>query len=500
MSAITDFFVLDMDAPPRSPRVLKCDSGVEIEAPGYERDQEDAEVGKEAREGVELEEVEVEEEEEMEAVEEEEELEEEELLVVVAPNGEVEGEERRGELAERREAEECLPVGAEEERAGEGEREREGEGQIESDLDEHWSRVLLVSQHSPALALFLCEISTCPVQTAVDSVFTRGAVTEGCMSGLVAAGFEPSIAAVGALLSETGELARVGDELRACLGEEMVGEAVEAALVPLFRDGRAAALRKADALIETLKVPESRVARALFASPADLTPGAPLVLLTRAAHSQRCLGGGASALWQFVLARYGPDHAFTAACLHDLVVSGCGGTDADDDTEARDVIDALIEAGAAFDPATVGPVARSVIETRTAPARQIEWLARIERGLLRSRHHALAPDESGRCWSRTRWVAALRRHVLSHPAFAAAAAAPTPGAPGATSVLSVLLRSIALAPQMAHPAWAVLRRFCGAVAALVDLLESRGDDDGPQRENTRRPFQEWIEEIDRGRG
>ncbi|KAJ3121861.1 hypothetical protein HK098_003314 [Nowakowskiella sp. JEL0407] len=104
------------------------------------------------------------------------------------------------------------------------------------------------------------------------------------------------------------------------------------------------------------------------------------------------------------------------------------------DSISRDSLEALLEAGVPLEPPTFGPLSRAILGTRKVHARQLDFLARVERGLLgldqlskpaQTNSGSMSPSTSlsqldfdadtsvdKRRWSKVRWVAAFRRNVL----------------------------------------------------------------------------------------
>ncbi|KAJ1559509.1 hypothetical protein HK405_010349 [Cladochytrium tenue] len=92
--------------------------------------------------------------------------------------------------------------------------------------------------------------------------------------------------------------------------------------------------------------------------------------------------------------------------------------DRDRDAAARDSLEAILDgAGVPIDPGMLAPVAKSVLVSRTVRPRLLDFMSRIESGLLLASFGPSATDADRLRWSRVRWVAALRRHVLDSRAF-----------------------------------------------------------------------------------
>ncbi|KAJ1559568.1 hypothetical protein HK405_010137, partial [Cladochytrium tenue] len=260
------------------------------------------------------------------------------------------------------------------------------------------------------------------------------------------------------------------DLLRSCVpgGDAVLKGHARAALAVLFRDGRRDAVRAVDNLLMEFELGEDDVGMAFLADgmvtdvdpdlqnrrveePAGLddcipfsfsslrqAPGAPSVFTSTSAGATpsspfapnttsslksplpfmtalgQVQGGMTDMLWQLILARYGVNHPFAAACVVDVIIggtlknpiavpaqqdSGGGGTrrglrsrysvmmlnpaaasgggrpsgvwidedhdDRDRDTAARDTIEALLEgAGVPIDPGMLAPISKAVLVLR----------------------------------------------------------------------------------------------------------------------------------------
>ncbi|KAJ3105945.1 hypothetical protein HDU97_007291 [Phlyctochytrium planicorne] len=90
-----------------------------------------------------------------------------------------------------------------------------------------------------------------------------------------------------------------------------------------------------------------------------------------------------------------------------------GEDDRDLDAATRDSIEAMVEgAGVLIEPSLFGPISRSVLVSKKSRARVVDFMSRVEKGLL---YASLDPNASAfdrQRWSKVRWVAAIRRHVL----------------------------------------------------------------------------------------
>ncbi|KAI9364003.1 hypothetical protein DFJ73DRAFT_939398 [Zopfochytrium polystomum] len=92
--------------------------------------------------------------------------------------------------------------------------------------------------------------------------------------------------------------------------------------------------------------------------------------------------------------------------------------DRDRDTAARDSLEALLEgAGVPVDPGMMAPISKAVLALRMVRPRVLDFMARIERALLRASFDPYATEADRLRWSRVRWVASLRRHVLDHRSY-----------------------------------------------------------------------------------
>ncbi|KAJ3041448.1 hypothetical protein HK097_002271, partial [Rhizophlyctis rosea] len=219
------------------------------------------------------------------------------------------------------------------------------------------------------------------------------------------------------------------------------------------------------------------------------------------------------------------------------------GGDEDGDGPARDSLEALVEAGVNLEPSTFGPVSRVVIETKKVAPRHLDWLARIEKGLLETAMNPSPPDVERRKWSRVRWVAAFQRYVLNDVEFKELAPLdvdPTARLPGNGGFafgngIGNVSPSLATPPPSPRPAitksffstitetigfvdpitsaHADLRRFHSCVAQLVAILETPRPSSTPrgmmpsasaqqavsvleQAVKEGGPFTKWLREID----
>ncbi|KAH6564541.1 hypothetical protein BASA61_008833 [Batrachochytrium salamandrivorans] len=221
---------------------------------------------------------------------------------------------------------------------------------------------------------------------------------------------------------------------------------MEDAFYELFRNNRRTSVRTADYLITEFKVPELSVARALLAQPYNIREMRlkRLDQLPMATTFGVTFGGMSDAIWPILATRYGLDHVFLEACVIDLLVGGTvdviapnsdaqpsaskSGTssspepserstkasveslrqrpnstvspnrmlfqwllrqappDLDETTEmaTRDSLHAVFDLGIPIRPsATFPPVAHMVYTCRKAAPRFLQYMAHVERGLLR---------------------------------------------------------------------------------------------------------------------
>ncbi|KAJ3045228.1 hypothetical protein HDV00_011100 [Rhizophlyctis rosea] len=467
--------------------------------------------------------------------------------------------------------------------------------------DDHWEKLLRLVRVEPKLARHLMNHAGCDKRYANDKLVARAiqdpkTTVEWC-KWMVEQGFEVSSGAVVEVLaspdvhiySASGKPAL--DLLKQLIPAGDLKEYAEFALIPLLRDAQRSSLRAADFLIDEFDLSEEAVGRALFVNPYDVTcvrtrSGlGPAVVTTFG----KAYGGMRDGLWQLMLGRYGVDHSFAAACLNDLVVGGAvpppvthrlgarysvsssateesvatssvngmsfrgwggggggggGGPpgspvepDDDADQPARDSLEAMVEAGVTLEPSTFGPVSRVVLETKRVAPRHLDWLARIEKGLLETAASTNVPDSERRKWSRVRWVAAFQRHVLNDPEFKELAPLyvdPTTKLPGNGHVTNGTVSASLTPPQSPRTptrsffstftetigfvtdAHADMRRFHSCVAQLVVLLETPRANSIPRlgmlggkvdsgKEATAvleaavregGPFAKWLREID----
>ncbi|KAJ1562788.1 hypothetical protein HK096_003191 [Nowakowskiella sp. JEL0078] len=442
---------------------------------------------------------------------------------------------------------------------------------------DHWGRIVALLSVDAELAVFLGRNSGVDWKTVNEAVVCRllrdSATTIESFKAVLALGwFSVTKESIVEILvskdfplstnakSEGGAIPAL-DILRATNDTGFIIDAVETALSKLFREGVPRSLREADFLMTEFATSEDVVANALLVSPYSVKckrKSSPYrvptmtvfseamadaaVVYNRANGSENdessdtnyfgvftskdrddlMYGGGIrDCLWQLVIGRYGADHPFVQACLHDLLVGGVvplanirrstlinfsieervkspnlrlstiSGTsfsssrsgsnvypsvtqgratpppprtnsssvifahqthqgsnplmtdhivslvEEDDEDEdlrdmlSRDSLEALLEAGVPFEPVMFGPLSRSIFGTRHVHARHLDFLARIERGLLgldklgkepseptspvlsRSQHMFDAGSSiDKKRWSKVRWVAVFRRMVL----------------------------------------------------------------------------------------
>ncbi|KAJ3328158.1 hypothetical protein HDU76_010489 [Blyttiomyces sp. JEL0837] len=258
------------------------------------------------------------------------------------------------------------------------------------------------------------------------------------------------------------------DLLRSHVEENVLQKYAESALGVLFRDGKRDSLRAVDTLMLEFELSEESVANAFLARNVDdglegngnaengAAKKSDLPFMTALGQVQ---GGMTDMMWQLILSRYGMKHPFAAACVVDLVIGGTlknplprrsrfsvlmqasddsngnnGGDssnmsrlssedphhdedhdDRDRDTAARDSLEAIIEgAGVPIDPGMLGPISKGVLILQSCRPRMLDFMVRVERGLLYATFHPEATEHDRRKWSKVRWVAAFRRHVLDN--------------------------------------------------------------------------------------
>ncbi|KAJ3224254.1 hypothetical protein HK099_008710 [Clydaea vesicula] len=210
------------------------------------------------------------------------------------------------------------------------------------------------------------------------------------------------------------------------------------AVMFLFREPSCFSVPIADFLITEFDLDEDSVGRALISKDTSDEQ----YLLTYTAQENN---GMTDKLWQLIMGRYGIDHEYTQACFSDLVVgglitfpglsssSGGGGgnhlsmasspsfycsslkfnTTLEMDTTDNNCIDsieALTEAGVELNPEIVGRIARYVLTTKQLHPRHIDFLSRIEGGLLNDTPGA------GR-WSVSEWISCFKHFVVNDPTY-----------------------------------------------------------------------------------
>ncbi|KAJ3195561.1 hypothetical protein HK101_011781 [Irineochytrium annulatum] len=349
-----------------------------------------------------------------------------------------------------------------------------------AEWDELWGRVLNLIRVDADLGKFLVQHCGMPAQNANDFLVAKALKDpkskDTFIKWLKSQGFSISKGAAVLVLADTNlQLDSIGglsalDLMRSVLTEEELNLYAEAALAVLFRDGKRDSLRAVDALLlEFSDLSEEAIARAFLADPNEVIPPRPdgsptLPFITQLGRAQ---GGMTDMLWQLVLARYGARHAFAGACLIDLVIGGTlknplkkekeatspvieafgvmpklpsppiidaavarGSTDEEDDRDrdsaTRDSISAMIDgADVVIEPNFFGPVSRSVLLTKSARPRVLDFLARlrvlvfirtnrnrVEKALIRATFNPESSPLDRQRWSKVRWVAALRRNVI----------------------------------------------------------------------------------------
>ncbi|KAI8922858.1 hypothetical protein BC831DRAFT_552629 [Entophlyctis helioformis] len=244
---------------------------------------------------------------------------------------------------------------------------------------------------------------------------------------------------------------------------------VEDALYELLCQNRRASIRIVDFLIAEFKVPESTIGRALLAHPYDIREMRlkRRYVLPMATTFGLVHGGMSDAVWPVLVARFGLDHVFVESCLIDLLVGGTVRVASnpnevvtpppgrqlstskqpnrmlfswmlrqrppalDEETEAlsRDSLAALYDMGVPIRPATFAPVAYMIFATRKVSPRFLDYMTRIERGLLRmtsSKHLAMpgsfphgSSDSYDQLFNVAEWMATFREFVLDDPAWLA---------------------------------------------------------------------------------
>ncbi|KAJ1550917.1 hypothetical protein HK096_004250 [Nowakowskiella sp. JEL0078] len=439
-----------------------------------------------------------------------------------------------------------------------------------------WGRIVRLLDVDVELAVFLCRNSGVDWKTANDAVVCRvlrdSATTvesfravlslrwffvtkETIVEILVSKDFPLSTNAK----SKGGSIPAL-EILRATEDTGILIDSFEMALSKLFREGTPSSLREADFLITEFMIPEDVVARALLVSPYRVRckrKSSPYRVPTMTVFSEAMAdaaviynqangsenkvstetnyfgvftvkdknnlmygGGIRDCLWQLIIGRYGADHPFVQACLHDLLVGGVvplanvrnntlfnfsmekrvnspqllsnistasfsdshlgsnmypsmnqgqnlphsctnsssiifshqlqngiyplmsdhlislGEEDNDEDHSdmlSHNSLEALIEAGVPFEPAVFGSVSRAIFGTLCVHARHLEFVARIERGLLgldnlSKEHNVLSSLAQSRSqhvfdadnsidkkrWSKVLWVAEFRHMVLDN--------------------------------------------------------------------------------------
>ncbi|KAJ3279259.1 hypothetical protein HK104_001613, partial [Borealophlyctis nickersoniae] len=354
--------------------------------------------------------------------------------------------------------------------------------------NDYWDKLYRLVSVDPKLTLFLCKHSGCDSHFANDEVVARALqdskTTPELLKWLMEQGFELSAGAVVEVLASSdgfpiysNEAQRSLNLLKEVLPAGQLKEYAEFALIPLLRESARQSLRAADFLITEFDLDEEAVGRALFVNPYDVVCRKGAAFVTTFG---RAYGGMRDGLWQLILGRYGVEHPFAAACMNDLIVGGTipppsskfnarysgissatesssastsssvfrgnwnTGEDEDstNDSAARDSLEAMVEAGVSLEPATFGPVAKAVLETKRLAIRQLDWLARIERGLLETAANKGATEYERRKWSRVRWVAAFQRCVLNDPEYREALAPVPAGEGGATTMVASTVASM----------------------------------------------------------
>ncbi|KAI8848033.1 hypothetical protein BC829DRAFT_490303 [Chytridium lagenaria] len=265
--------------------------------------------------------------------------------------------------------------------------------------DELWAKVLNLVRTDAEVGKFVIEHSGCSAKESNDGIVARALrdpkTKDNFMKWMTVNGFKITEGAVVRVLAnpdvlQLDSIAGMSaiDLLRSSVGEELREEAVT---------------------------------RAFLVAPDALGEIPFMTALGRAR------GGMTDMMWQLILARYGARHPFASACLVDMVIGGTlknpvrrGGGDAgmrrregDTDAATRDSIEAMVEgAGVLIEPSLFGPISRSVLVTKKARPRILDFMARVEKGLLFATFDPSASPLDRQRWSKVRWIAALRRHVL----------------------------------------------------------------------------------------
>ncbi|KAJ3210347.1 hypothetical protein HDU67_005380 [Dinochytrium kinnereticum] len=341
--------------------------------------------------------------------------------------------------------------------------------------DDLWGKVLNLLRTDAEVGKFVYQHAACSGSEANDGLMARALrdprTKDNFLKWLTVNGYKITEGAVVQVLAspdvlQLDSIAGMSalDLLRSSVPESLLSFYAESALAALFRDGGREALRAADTILLEFELPEEAITRAFLVSPDELAAAPtydsslepPLPFMTALGRAR---GGMTDMMWQLILARHGSKHPFASACLVDLVIGGTlknplsarhrqgevltktdagngdgeGGTggldggfvldrrsmsmDADDDRDrdsaTRDSIEAMVEgAGVLIEPSLFGPISRSVLGSKKARARVLDFMTRVEKGLLFAAFDPAATSIDRQRWSKVRWVAALRRHVL----------------------------------------------------------------------------------------